>query len=225
MKRRRLQRYCCAALCIIAHCALAGSGRAGAKAEDDHAYDVRRIPPGIRVNSDAMIRENSVIFEVTNEQRATAYVTRVYTVFSREGRGFGQENLRYNSRFNKITNLEGTIFDENGVEVRTLESSDVKDESDIDAGMLYEDIRVRSAQLFFDRYPYSVRFTYREISDGYLAWPDWVAQPSDEPVEHTRFEVILPAGWPLRYWSGKDTLRPVEKTLEDGRRSFVWEER
>ena len=66
MKRSRILRYCGIALCIFTHCALALSGRTGARGEDEHAYDISRIPPGLRVNSYAMIRESSVIFEVKN---------------------------------------------------------------------------------------------------------------------------------------------------------------
>ncbi len=191
------------------------------KAADRPEYDVSRIAPGLRVNAPAMIREDRLLFEVFDRRKAVETRTVVYTVFRKEGRDFGNLELSYD-RFREIDNVTGGLYDERGKEIRQLSDSDVKDESDINAYSLYQDARVRTAEMFHDVYPYTVAFTYRIVRDGYISFPGWVAQPSREPVEHTRYEVVLPPSQELRYWTSDDSLRPVI-TVSEGRRHYVWE--
>lgn len=191
------------------------------KAEDQPAYEVARIAPGLRVNAPAVIRDDRILFEVFDRRRAEETHTVVYTIFRKEGRDFGMLELPYD-RFSTIDDLSGGLYDEHGKEIRELSDSDVKDESNIDAYSLYEDARVRTGEMFHDIYPYTVAFTYRIVHNGYLSFPGWVAQPSSEPVEHTRFEVVLPADQSLRYWTSEDSLQP-QITVREAHRHYVWE--
>ncbi len=190
-------------------------------AEDKPAYDVSRIPPGLHVNAPALIREDRLLFEVFDRRKAVETHSVAYTVFRKEGRDFGTLELSYD-RFGAIDDLTGALYDRQGKEIRELSRSDMKDESDINAYSLYQDARVRTAEMLHDVYPYSVEFTYRIVHDGYLSFPGWVAQPSREAVEHTRYEVVLPAAQELRYWASEDSLRP-RITTSEGRRHYVWE--
>jgi hypothetical protein len=192
-----------------------------ADSDDQPSYDVARIPSGLRVDAAAVIREDWTTFELLSRSKATETHVEVYTIFRKEGRDFGEIELSYD-RFRSVDDLRGALYDEHGKEIRTLSSDDVKDESDIAAYSLYEDARVRSAEMYHDSYPYTVMFTYRIDHDGFLGFPSWVAQPSEEPVEHTRFEVVLPDSESLRYWVSVDSLKP-RVTFADGRTHYVWE--
>ncbi|HMK39053.1 MAG TPA: DUF3857 domain-containing protein, partial [Bacteroidota bacterium] len=119
----------------------------------------------------------------------------------------------------------GALLDEAGKEIRTLGSDDIKDQSDIDGYELYDDARVKKAHLYHDTFPYTVVFTYRIAYDGYVGWPTWRAQAAGEPVEHSRFAVIVPEKPQLRYWLSSDSARPAISVPEEGRKSYVWEVR
>jgi hypothetical protein len=190
-------------------------------AGDQPQLDVARITSGLRVDASVVVREDLTTFEVFDRRRAEETHTVAYSIFRPEGRDWGEIELPYN-RFRKIDDLRGGIYDGQGKEVRTLSDDDVKDESDISAYSLYEDARIRKAEMYYDRYPYTVMFTYRIVYDGFLNFPSWHAQSTGAPVEHTRFEVILPAGQELRYWTSSDSLAP-RVTVVDGGRHYLWE--
>jgi transglutaminase-like putative cysteine protease len=192
-----------------------------ARGADDQSYDVKLIPAGLRVDAPAIVREYSVRVEVFNRGSVEESGTVVYTIFRSDGRHFGEFSRGYD-RFSKIKDLDGAIFDAAGEEVRSLRGDDVKDESDVSAISLYDDARRRSAELYHDQYPYTVKFTFRIQHKGVLNYPSWIAQTGREGVLHSRFEVILPANETLRYWTYADSLKPAETAAGD-RRHYVWE--
>ncbi len=196
---------------------------AGEQDQEALPFNVRAIPESLHTHADAIYRLNDVRFEVLSTSEARLDVEFAVTIYRNEGRDFGCLDLPYDT-FHKIRDLDGWLYDADGKEVRTLESEDVRDESNISAASLYEDARSRSAQIFYDQYPYTVRYKYAMTYRGYLDWPDWEAQGSDEAVEKSRFEVVLPMDMPLRYWTNRDTLKPVI-TVDGEKRHYVWEAR
>ena len=194
---------------------------ASAKPEDQPSYDVGRISPGLRVDAPVVIRKDMTTFRVRNKRKAEETHTVVYTIFRREGKSFGELELSYD-RFNEVDDLDGMLYDEHGKEVRELSSKVIKDESDISAYSLYEDARIKKAELYSDHFPYTVEFRYTILHDGLLGYPSWCAQSSDEPVEQTRFEVILPKAMGLRYWTSTPLLVPAISETEDNR-LYLWE--
>lgn len=191
-----------------------------AKAEDNQ-FDARKIPASLKKDAGAVIRENYVRFEVKNEKRALEKVKRAVTIFNKDEQHYGELVIWYD-KFTRIKSLEGRILDKDGEEVRELEDNDVKDVSAFSDYSLYEDNRVRAAELYYDRFPYTVEYTYELSFDGYLNWPDWSSQESLEPVEMSRFEVLMPEGQSLRYWTNADSVKP-RISSEDGRNLYVWE--
>ncbi len=183
-------------------------------------YDVALIPAGLRREAAAVVREDRVRFEIFARGSAELTRTVAYTVFNRDGREFGLRSIPYD-RFSEVKELEGALYDRTGEEIRTLDADDVKDLSDISAYSLYEDSRVRNAELYHDQYPYTVEFRYRIRYGGILNYPRWVAQPSGEPVVRSSFEVVMPAAEELRYWTSADTLRP-SVTVTGGERRYLW---
>jgi len=213
-----------AALVLATACMTAIAGHSPRRDAGDNRYDIRNIPPALREGASAVVRERETTFNVTDEESATETVRKVVTVFKAEGRGYGVLSLHYD-RFNKIKDLDGAILDQHGEEIRTMGGDDIKDESAIAGFTLYEDARVKKVHLYHDTYPYTVVFSYRIAYDGYINWPSWHAQPSDDPVEHSRFEVIVPSTGKLRYWLSDSAAKPLVTVPEKGRTSYVWEAR
>jgi hypothetical protein len=192
-----------------------------AQGADEPSYDVKLIPPGLHSDAPAIVREHSVTVDVLNRGLVEESGTIVYTIFRSEGRHFGEFARSYD-RFSKIKEFDGALYDATGEEIRSLQSDDVKDESNVSAISLYDDARLRSAELYHHQYPYSVKFTYRIRHNGILNYPRWIAQRSREGVVHTRFEVIVPEQETLRYWTNADSIKPVE-TIDGTRHHYIWE--
>lgn len=190
------------------------------KSDDDNKYDVKKIPANLKENAGAIVRVRNIRFEVKDERRAVKNVTIAVTIFNKDERDNGVLVLGYD-KFREIEDLEGTLYDANGEEIRTLEKSDIKDYSDINGFSLYEDSRQQIAELYHDRYPYTVEFIFEMSFDGFINWPTWFSQTSLDPVEQTQFEVLIPEEDTLRYWCNRDSVLPIV-TSSGGRSIYTW---
>jgi hypothetical protein len=189
----------------------------------DNEYDVKKIPASLLKDADAVIRTNIIRFEVKNKRHAMEKVKRAVTIFKKEERHYGELILGYD-KFHEIEDLEGKIYDAQGERIRKLSDDDIKDYCDFTEYSLFSDSRVRTAELFYDQYPYTIEYTYEYSYNGYINWPTWWSQISLDPIEQNRFEVIIPKEDSLRYWCNSDSIQP-SITLDGSKRLYVWESR
>ncbi len=201
-----------------------GTARPIAGADDDtQEYYIQKIPAALKVDADAVIRASITRFEVKSRSRAREYVKFAVTVFNKEGRDYGKLVLWYD-KFEEIKELEGTLYDAEGKKIRELGSDEIKDYSGTDGISLAIDWRAHVTELYHDQYPYTIEFIYEYAYDGFLSWPHWWSQRSLDPVEFSRFEVVIPKNDSLRYWCNTDTIKPAIST-EGGKTTYAWEAR
>jgi Domain of Unknown Function with PDB structure (DUF3857)/Transglutaminase-like superfamily len=182
-------------------------------------YDVNNIPSSLLINADAVIRNSTTTFEIEDESSAEETVTYVVTVLDKDGRGYGALALPHD-KFREIDDLDGKILDSKGDEIRELNDDDIKDFSDEDGFSLYQDSRVKVAELYYDQYPYTVEYTYKISLNGYISWPTWYSRRTLDPVELSQFVVKVPENYNLRYNSNDGLAIP--KVSLDGR-TYSWE--
>jgi transglutaminase-like putative cysteine protease len=186
----------------------------------ERSYAVKDFRPVALSGTDAVAREHWTSFEVFDEGSARLTAVMAYTVLGPNGRNRGRLSLWYD-KFRKIASLEGRIIGADGITIRTMQESDIEDRSG-SSYSLYEDWRVRTASMVYDRYPYTVEFRYELKYRGLLTWPTWVAQGIEDPVEHAAFEVILHDTTALRYWTNADSVKPAI-SVDGTSRTYVWE--
>jgi transglutaminase-like putative cysteine protease len=174
---------------------------------DSNKYDIRNIPLELLPDAKAVIRNKSVNFEIINPQEARLKVKIAVTIFSKDKQDYGVLSLTYN-KFVEVSDLDGTIYDASGDEIRDLESRDVNDYSDFTSYALLDDNRIKIARLYYDKFPYTVEFTYELEYDGYLNWPSWYSRHSADPVQQSEFKVTTPPDYSLRWWCNKDSVKP-----------------
>ena len=185
-------------------------------------YDVSNIPNGLHINTNAVIRKDILIMDVKSEDESTVTVKYAVTVFNKEGqKKYNHISVNYD-KFREIEDLDGAIYDAAGEKIRSLESEDIKDYSQISGYSIYEDSRVKKAELFYDKYPYTVEFTYKILNYGFLDFPDWLVQRGEESVEYSHLEVKVPEDYKLRYWCNRDSVKPVI-TKDYDKLDYVWE--
>ncbi len=189
--------------------------------DEMNEYDIRKIPLVLLKDADVVIRKDITHFEVKDENSAVLKVKYAVTLFRSTKKNYGRKALFYD-KFTDIDDLDGAIYDANGEKIRDLSDEDVKDYSAAQGYSLYEDNRVKVAELFYDRFPYTVEYTYTKKYDGYLDWPYWYSRSSIEPVEYTSFEVLIPKDQTLRYWINADSLQPKILNIDDNK-SYLWE--
>lgn len=190
----------------------------------DNQYDVRNIPGELLSDPGAVIRINSVHFKIFNDQDAVQEVRYAVTIYKKDKQDMGELVLPYN-KYVEISDLDGTIYDKNGEEVRNLESSDVKDYSNFSDYSLYDDNRLKYAELYYDKFPYTVEYTYEISYDDYINWPTWYSRFPGHctlPVVQNEFTVTTPADYNLRYWCSRDSIMPVMSFSGDTK-DYHWE--
>ena len=172
----------------------------------ENNYAVSKIPLELISNANAVIRYQSKWFEIEDESNSVEKDTFVVTVFNKDGQHYGKLYLPYD-KFIEIDELDGRLLDENGDKIRELDDKDIDDYPAISYYSLYEDSRIKVAELYYNRYPYTVEYTY-EIYHSSIIWPSWYSQHSLEPVELSKFEVEVPDNYKLRYWCNKKEIKP-----------------
>jgi hypothetical protein len=177
-------------------------------------YRVNNIFPSLLKDANAVVRKDETVFTVKSESKAVKTVRLAVTIFNQDGRGFGELELDYD-RFIKIKDIEGIIYDADGVFVKELDSDQIKDYSAISNGTLFEDSRIKKIEFYHQKFPYTVEFYYELEYNGYLQWPKWVDQSSLDAVESSKFSVIIPEEMKLRYWCSKDSVKPTINKVDD----------
>jgi Domain of Unknown Function with PDB structure (DUF3857)/Transglutaminase-like superfamily len=170
----------------------------------DREFDLARMPAELAKDADAVARLNALAFTVESPGKATLRVRQAFTILNDKGRELGKVYVGYD-KFRQLADLRGWLFDTQGEKIRDLKKSDINDYSAIADYSLYEDSRVRAAELYYDSYPYTVVFEYEMNYNGLISWPSWYPFLSRAPVERSSFEVSVPADMPIRYH-----LRDVE---------------
>ncbi|MGE5315349.1 MAG: DUF3857 domain-containing protein [Acidobacteriota bacterium] len=173
----------------------------------DVRYPVSMIPPSL-LPADAVVRIDSLHFVIKDEKRSTYSLTYAVTIFSKKEQHRGVLSLAY-GRYQTISDLEGTIFDADGNEIRDLEEEDIQDGSGDSGGSLADEWRIRRATLLYDRFPYTVEYRYTMKLNTSLNWPGWSAQTSKAPVERTSFTIIAPKDVAVRTWCNTSDCIPA----------------
>ena len=207
---------------IIVCVALQAIGAAGVAAQTnallpddiDETFAVSSMHRPFIPDAPAVVRLDTRRFVVHSEREAVERVRRAVTILKPEGKQFARLVLPYD-KFHHIDRLEGRIRDANGKVIRKLGDDDQRDLSAISDISLYEERRMRIAELFHSTYPYTVEFEYAIERDGLIGWPSWRAQERKVPVEYTAFEIAAPAWMPIRYTVENGEWAPDEGTTAD----------
>jgi transglutaminase-like putative cysteine protease len=209
----RFKRLICVFLSAVIATSLAMSS------SGDQPYAVSKIPDSFREKAGAVVRLMQKTFTVKNERRAVETFKYVVTVFRKEDRDNGVLQIPYD-KFTEVEALEGAIYGADGMKIRELEKSDTKDFPAFVAYSLFDDVRVREANLYYDQYPYTVEFTYELSYDGYLTWPTWYSRLSRDPVQVSTFSVTVPGDSTLRWWCSRDSIVPT--TRKESKNTYEW---
>ena len=117
------------------------------------------IPGELKENANVVVRLKDETFSILSRDRAIYTVHEVYTIFNEQGKSFAVEVIPY-SKLQKVTDFRGSVYDAEGTLIRKLKTTDIFDQSAISGFSLYEDNRLKAAELGQGTYPYTVEFNY-----------------------------------------------------------------
>ena len=201
---------------LVLAAVLAGLVASAALAQDD-AYPVTLDVLTLAGGAPAVIRHYDTVYDVDGPGRATTRVTLVATALAPAGREIVGEMEVVHGGFRRLRHFEGVLRDASGAVVRRLGRGDAQDEA---MGSLYDDLRLRRATLYGDRYPFTVEWSYEVENRGVLGWPTWRPHLEGRPTESAQFTLLTPGATTVRT-RPRDVGDPAEST--DGRKtSRVW---
>lgn len=166
----------------------------------------------------ALVRLYETEYDVESPGRATTRVRFVMTAFAPAGRETVGNMRVVHGGFRQLRRFEGILRDAGGNVVRTLGRRDGEDRV---LGSLYEDLRLRSAELYGDSYPFTVEWTYEIEHRGVLGWPTWRPQPEGRPLEASSFVLRVPTGMLVRTRARDVTEGNVARDVR-GRDHYTW---
>ena len=166
-----------------------------------------------------VVRQYETEYAVDGPGRATTRVRLVMTALSPAGREAVGALRVVHGGFRELRRFEGTLYDAAGREVRQLARDGASDRV---AATLYDDLRVREATLYGDRYPFTVEWAYEVEHRGVLGWPTWRPQPQGWPVEQSSFRLSVPAGLTVRT-EARGLVPPSVRTDVAGRDHYAWQ--
>lgn len=145
-------------------------------------YDVKNIPPELEKNANAVVRLKEATFNIKSTSNATYHVQEVITILNPKGKEEAIKAVFYDKLI-KVTTLKAAIYNANGTLLKRLKPNDFEDHSAISGFSLYEDNRLKVADLSATQYPFTFEFEY-EVEYKFL-----FQIPSFYPMRNERISV------------------------------------
>ena len=186
----------------------------------DETFPITQMDPVNVVLDHSSVRYSYREFEVTDVGRARERVHVVVTVLSKEDEELADMQVFYDG-LRDLKSFKGRVRDPLGKVTYEMHKDDWRDFSAISDYTLYEDSRVRFAQLRGDSYPFTVEYWYELNHKGIANWPIWYPQTSVAPVERAILTIKAPSGTPVRHLAlGTD----IEPTVTNGKEiQYTWD--
>lgn len=183
-------------------------------------YDIKLIPTPLLDNSNVVIRNKESQFKILSASNASFHSLEAITIFNSKGREHAIKAIYYD-RLTKVSQLKATVYDGNGILVKKLKVSDFEDRSAISGFSLYEDNRVKFADLSSNNYPFTIELEY-ELEYKFLFYipvfyPIWDEHMSAERAKFT-------INYPLEY-KPRTVVRNIEEdkiNIKNGTNETTW---
>lgn len=168
-------------------------------AKEEPKYPVSDIPEEMKAGMYAVIRESKLEFEINAINNSRSYYRVVITILNSKANEYAYESVAYD-KFSSIKFFRGTLYDASGNVVKHLKQNEILDESAYDGYSLFSDNRIKSANLTFANYPYTVEFEYEIEEKGLYSIPDFYMYRDDEiSVQKAEYNLVYPVALKPRY--------------------------
>lgn len=184
-------------------------------------FPVSEIEETLKEDADAIFRLHESHFSIESVDRAVLTERKVITIFNEDADYLGLVS-RYYDKLIKITDFKAVVYDGDGKIIKKLKKDDIIDQSFISGYSLYDDNRIRGADLSQKTYPYTVDFSVTVLYKYLFNINDWeVLRYENVAVEKSSFKVSAPEALKPRFKLVNVPNEPIEST-ENGMTSYHW---
>jgi hypothetical protein len=139
-------------------------------------YPVTSIPDSLKTNANAVIRLNQLDIVIASQRKMSIKTKRVITVFNEAGLTAIDAYAHYD-KSTSISNIQATVIDVMGNEIKKIKRKDFKDHSAVDGGTLYSDSRVLYLDYTPVSYPFTMIFDCETETSATAFLPQWLPMP------------------------------------------------
>jgi hypothetical protein len=190
-------------------------------ADSDPKYPVSGIPETLTKGCYAVVREESQTFDIYAINKTSQTVRRVVTILNKKGDGAAQMAVPYD-KFRHVAYFHGIAYDASGKIIKKLKQNEILDRSSISGYSLFEDNRIKIADLSQTAYPYTVEFEYQVEMKFLYSIPDFLLYVDDEiSTQRSVYKITYPSALQPRFKTFK-IGEPKKEKEPDGRESVSW---
>ncbi len=193
-----------------------------ASGADNPKYVISAIPAELLADAKAVVRKYDIVFDITAYNKAVLKVTYAITILNKNG----IENSVFHEGYDKflsVRKIDATIYDRNGMQVRTGLNTRVTDVAALSNYSLYNDFRIKVYDPGYTTTPFTVEYSYEIAFDGLFSYPDWhLYSDYNVAVENSTFSVTAPHGFAFRYLE-QNINSPCRKSVKSSRDIYDWE--
>ncbi len=137
-----------------------------------NTFLISSIADSLRQNANAVIRLNQIDILITSQEKMKITTNRVVSVFNENGLIAIDAIEGFNKR-TKVVNIEATVFDAEGKEIKKIKRKDFRDQCVIDGSTIFSDNRILFLNYIPTQYPFTIVYT-SEIETSNTAFiPRW----------------------------------------------------
>ena len=191
-------------------------------AGDDKRFPVSEIPENLKKDANAVVRLIDETYEIQDLDKAVHTVRYAITILSEKADRMALVYEQYD-KLSKVQEFAAWVYDADGNEVAKLKKTDIKDQSNVSGASLFEDNRIKYADMSRKEFPYTVYSEIRTTYDYVYFIPPFVPVP-DENVSVMRafFTLRAPESLFPRFKEINVNVRAEMSSEADGMKSVNW---
>ncbi|MDN3674950.1 DUF3857 domain-containing protein [Flavobacterium branchiarum] len=135
-------------------------------------YNTVGISDSLKENANAVIRLNQIDIVIASQRSMKTIQKRVITVFNAKGLN-AIDAIEYYGKSTTVKNIEATVYDAQGKELKKIKRKDFRDESVISGGTIFSDSRYIYLDYTPIQYPFTLVYESEVETSATAFLPKW----------------------------------------------------
>ncbi len=185
-------------------------------------YPVAAIADSLKQNAHSVVRLYEEIFTVAETGYALHKVHSVTTVLDSRGQNNATVSV-FHDKHVKIIDMEAVVYDATGKQVKRMKRTDISDVDYVSDFSLFEDNKIKYADLKYSLYPYTVEVSYEVRTTNLMFYPSWFPERErNTSIEKSMFSVYSPKSNKLRFKLLSGMPEPKIVTIGNDSELYMW---
>ncbi|MFT3981956.1 MAG: DUF3857 domain-containing protein [Ferruginibacter sp.] len=181
-------------------------------------YAVADIPQELKENADLVVRLSEENIYIKDKGNAVLHNHYVYTIMNSAADEHANLVISYD-KLRKVSSISGNLYGADGIKIRSLKKSEVRDYSNTSESNLADDDRVKHHNFEHKTYPYTIEYETEEEFNGIFYLPAWVPVFDENvSIQSSSLKVVAAPDYQLRFkaynYTGEPQVADVKKTKE-----------